>query len=385
MVRRLLKLSKEQSFFLFGARGTGKSTLIENTPFLKDALYFDLLDLDLEEEFSLNPSLFAQRVSAAPKGSWIVVDEIQKIPALLDSVHSLMEKKKYKFALTGSSSRKLRRGGANLLAGRAVLFSLFPFTHRELGEQFSLDETLNWGSLPRVSVLSEDIEKSRFLKSYVQTYVKEEIVVEQLIRNLEPFRLFLPIAAQMDGQILNYSNISRDTGVDYKTIQNYYQILVETNLGQFLESYSRSVRKVQIQAPKFYFFDIGVKRALERKLTTKLTPQTSDYGNAFEAWFVTECFRLNSYLELDYSLSYLKTKDDVEIDLVIERPDGSMALVEIKSSTHVDERHVRSLVHFKKDFPKAQLVCVARVTHAQNIHGVSVLPWKEAFKELGFE
>jgi predicted AAA+ superfamily ATPase len=384
MVQRLLKLSKEQSFFLFGARGTGKSTLIENTPFLKNALYFDLLDLDLEEELSLNPALFAQRVAAAPKGSWVVVDEIQKIPSLLDSVHSLMEKKKFKFALTGSSSRKLRRGGANLLAGRAVIFSLFPFTHLELGDQFNLDETLSWGSLPRLVELTEDIEKSRFLKSYVQTYVKEEIVVEQLIRNLEPFRLFLPIAAQMDGQILNYSNISRDTGVDYKTIQNYYQILVETNLGQFLENYSRSVRKVQIQAPKFYFFDNGVKRALEKKLTTQLTAQTSEYGNAFESWFVTECFRMNSYFELDYSLSYLKTKDDVEIDLIIERPDGTIALVEIKSSTHIDERHIRSLLHFKKDFPKAQLICVARVSQAQNIDGVSVLPWKEAFTELGF-
>jgi predicted AAA+ superfamily ATPase len=127
-----------------------------------------------------------------------------------------------------------------------------------------------------------------------------------------------------------------------------------------------------------------VKRALERKLTTKLIAQTSDYGNAFESWFITECFRLNSYLELDYSFSYLKTKDDMEIDLIIERPDGTMALVEVKSSTHIDERHVRNLLHFKKDFPKAQLICASRVEHNQKIDGVMVLPWKKAFKELGF-
>jgi predicted AAA+ superfamily ATPase len=187
------------------------------------------------------PSVKSKMGCALAKGSWVVVDEIQKIPSPLDSVHSLIEKKKIKFALTGSSSRKLRRGGANLLAGRAVIFSLFPATHNELGERFDLDTTLSWGSLPRTLELKDNTEKSRFLKSYVQTYVKEEIVVEQLIRNLEPFRLFLPVAAQMDGQILNYSNISRDTGVDYKTIQNYYQILVETHLGQYLENYSRSV------------------------------------------------------------------------------------------------------------------------------------------------
>lgn len=384
MIRRIVQLSQEQSFFLFGARGTGKSTLLANTPFLKGAMYFDLLDVDLEEELSLNPELFVQRVSTLSKGQWVVVDEIQKKPILLDSVHSLMEKKKIKFALTGSSSRKLRRGGANLLAGRAVVFSLFPFTHIELGTQFQLEHALNWGTLPRSLELNDAKEKARFLKAYSQTYVKEEIVVEQLIRNLEPFRLFLPIAAQMDGQVINYSNIARDTGVDYKTIQSYYQILVETHLGQFLESYSRSVRKVQIQAPKFYFFDNGVKRALERKLTTTLQAQTSEYGNAFESWFISECFRLNSYMELDYSLSYLRTKDDIEVDLVIERPGRELAVVEIKSSNRIDERHVRSLLHFKKDFPKAQFVCVAQVKQAQEIEGIAVLPWAQAFKELGF-
>ena len=170
--------------------------------------------------------------------------------------------------------------------------------------------------------------------------------------------------------------------MDYKTIQNYYQILVETNLGFFLEPYSKSVRKVQRQSPKFYFFDTGVKRAIQRSLTIPLEERTSDYGEAFESWFVAECFRLNQYLELDYDFSFLRTKDDVEIDLLIDRPGKPMALVEIKSSTSIDERHVKSLLSFEQDFPGARLYCACRADRAQKIGTVSVLPWKEALAEL---
>src|SRR3990167_4641614 len=383
MVRRLLNLSKKQSFFLFGARGAGKSTLIQNTDFLKDALSFDLLNTDTEEELALRPQSLVEKASTLDKGNWVVIDEVQKIPKLLDVVHSLIEKQKLKFALTGSSARKLKRGGANLLAGRAVVFRLFPLTHIELGEQFHLDRALSFGTLPKLLELDSDEEIARFLKSYVQTYIKEEIVVEQLIRNLDPFRLFLPVAAQMNGHIIDRKSVSMDTGVDYKTIQNYFQILVETHIGQFLESYSGSVRKVQRQAPKFYFFDCGIKRTLQRKLSIPLEDKTYDCGNAFESWFINECWRLNSYFELDYEFSYLRTKDDVEIDLIIKRPDNSVALVEIKSSERIDERHIRSLIHFSKDFPKAKLVCVSQVTQAKKIGRVLVLPWKKALEELG--
>lgn len=385
MIKRLLNLSNSQSFFLFGARSTGKTTLVENTPFLRSAAYYDLLNPDLEEEMSLRPQSLFEKVSPLPRGSWVVIDEVQKVPALLDVVHSLMEKKRINFALTGSSARKLKRGGGNLLAGRAIVFSLFPLTHLELGDSFHLDEALNWGSLPKMTELLTDLERSRYLRAYVQTYVKEEIVVEQLIRNLDPFRLFLPVAAQMNSQIINYSNISRDTGVDYKTIQNYYQILVETHIGHFLESYSRSVRKVQRQAPKFYFFDNGVRRSIGKGLTIPVTPQTTNYGEAFESWVINECFRLNSYFELDFSFSYLRTKDDVEVDLVVERPNGSVALVEIKSAERIDERHVKSLVHFQKDFPKAQFICAATVKQPQKIGKVLVLPWEQALLEIGLK
>lgn len=383
MVQRQIKISAEDSFFLFGARGTGKSTLLEFLPFLQNAFKVDLLNQDMDEEYSVRPQLLYERCEELPRGSWVSIDEVQKNPGLLDVVHSLIENKRLKFALTGSSSRKLKRKGANLLAGRALLYSLFPLTHKEQGSSFNLEKALNWGGLPKVLSYRSDSLRAKFLKSYVQTYLKEEVVAEQLVRNLGPFRTFLPIAAQMNGQPLNFSNIARDTAVDYKTVQTYFQILTETYMGHFLEGYSKSVRKVQIQHPKFYFFDLGVKRALQKQTSILLQKGTSEYGEAFETWFINECMALNSYFDLDYEFSYLRTKDDAEVDLIITRPDRSQALVEIKSSEKIDSRHLRHLLSFKKDFPKAQFICACNVKQLQIIDGVRVLPWKRAFVELG--
>jgi predicted AAA+ superfamily ATPase len=251
-----------------------------------------------------------------------------------------------------------------------------------LGSTFDLDQTLAWGTLPQLHQLATPADRACYLRSYTHTYLKEEILVEQLVRNLDPFRLFLPLAAQMDTQMVSYTNIARDAGVDYKTIQNYYQILVETNLGFFLEPFGRSVRRVQYQSPKFYFFDTGVKRALQRRLTVPLQERTSEYGEAFESWFINECLRLNQYLELDYAFSYLRTKDDVEVDLVVDRPGQALVLVEVKSATMVDECHIRNLVRFQDDFPDAELLCAARVPRAQKMGRVLVLPWQEALDRL---
>ncbi len=383
-IKRQLQLSEINSFFLFGARGTGKTTLLKELPFLNNALYIDLLDADQEEQYALRPGLLIEQAEAMDEGEWIIIDEIQKLPKLLDHVHIIVTKKDIRFALTGSSSRKLKRGGANLLAGRAFSFSLYPFTAQELGDRFDLQEALQWGTLPKIISYKSDKDKKRFLRTYTQTYLKEEILVEQLIRNLTPFRLFLSIAAQMNTQIINFSNIARDTGVDHKTVQNYYQILVDTNLGFFLEAYNRSVRKVQKQSPKFYLFDMGVKRSLQNMLNVPLVPRTTEFGDAFESWFIGECFRLNHYHELDFKFSYLRTKDDVEVDLIIDRPGQSQILLEIKSSDRVDDRHVKNLVHFNKDFPDAELICASRVAHKQVVNGIKVLPWKDSLTYIGF-
>lgn len=381
-IQRICQLDNTNSFFLFGARGTGKTTLLKTLPFLKDAIYIDLLNSDTEEKYSLRPQLLLEQARALPEGTWIIIDEIQKLPKLLDHVQITIEEKKIFFGLTGSSSRKLKRGGANLLAGRAFNFSLYPLTLAELADHFVLNEALQWGTLPKLYSLSTSTEKIRFLKSYSQTYLKEEILVEQLIRNLDPFRLFLPIAAQMNTQIVNYSNIAKDTGVDYKTIQNYYQILVETNLGFFLEPYNRSVRKVQKASPKFYFFDTGVKRALQRKLTLDIEESTSEYGELFESWFINECLRLNQYKELDYEFFYLRTKDDVEVDLIIDRPGKELMVIEIKSSRNIDERHIKNLKHFESDFPGAIFICASRVEEKRVIGNTLVLPYTDALNAI---
>ena len=380
MIQRILELPKNHSFFLFGARGTGKSTLLKATPFLRSALYIDLLSQDEEEKYSLHKDLLLEQAQAMKKGQWITIDEVQKIPKLLDVVHKIIEEQQIHFALSGSSARKLKRGGANLLAGRAFVFSLFPMTCQEIGKEFNLDSALHWGTLPSIVHQKSDKDKARYLKSYTQTYLKEEIQIEQLVRNLDPFRHFLQIAAQMDSEIMNYSNISKDTGVDHKTIQSYYEILQDTHLGFFLHPFSKSVRKVQIKSPKFYLFDLGVKRSLENRLQIPLLPGSFEYGSAFENWVINELYRLNSYRELDYQFSYLRTKDNVEIDLVIERPGASTLLVEIKSSDRIDSRHLGGLQNFEKDFPKAELFCVSRVKKTQKIGKIWILPWQEFFR-----
>jgi predicted AAA+ superfamily ATPase len=381
----LLEISSEQSLFLFGARGTGKSTLIKSIPWLKDSLYLDFLRPSLEEKYALHPELLESQAAELLPGQWIVIDEVQRVPKILTVVHRIMEDKKTKFVLTGSSSRKLRRDGVDLLAGRAVVFHLFPYAYLEIDARFALHEALNWGLLPRVQEFEKSIEKKRFLEAYVQVYIKEEIRMEQLVRNLDPFRLFLQAAAQADGEVINFSNIARQTGVDYKTVQNYYQILCDTNLGAFLEAYNRSVRAVQIQSPKFYFFDNGIKRALNKQLTLQAEPRTPEYGRCFENFVINEYLKLNSYFERDFSFSYLRTKDDVEIDLVIRKPNGSIILIEIKSTDRVEENHVKSLIHFAKDFESAELYCVCRVEHSYKIDNVMVIPWEKSFKAIGLQ
>lgn len=385
MIDRVVKLPKNNSFFLFGARGTGKSTWIRSLFSEIPHLYVDLLNPDEEERLSKNPSsLLAQIDALDPSIRWILLDEIQKVPKLLDVVHLEIERHKRLFALTGSSARKLKRGSANLLAGRAFVQHLFPLTARELGDRFDLETALQWGTLPMILALQEAQDKARFLRSYAQTYLKEEIVAEQIVRKLDPFRLFLEIAAQQNSEILNFSNIGRDAGVDTVTIQSYFQILEDTHLGFLLHPFHRSIRKRQRVNPKFYFFDTGVKRALEGTLTTGLVENTYGFGKAFEHLVILEVLRLNAYLEKDYRMSYLRTQEGAEIDLILERPGLPLVLVEIKSSRKVDERDIRTLHAFKKDLPPTtEAFCLSRDPIAKVIEGVRLLPWRAGLKEMG--
>lgn len=384
MVNRIVDFSLNNSFFLFGARGTGKTHLLKeryrNTPHW----YIDLLDPELSRKYLLQPSVLVQELSARkPEPEWVIIDEVQKIPALLDLVHQQIETSNQKFILSGSSARKLKRGAANLLAGRAFVYNLFPLTARELGNRFNLAEALHWGTLPRQIALTLVEDKKDFLRAYANTYIREEILQEQIVRKLEPFHRFLAVAAQMAGRIINYSNIAADAGTSVPTIQSYFQLLEDTLLGFLLPQFHESIRKRQRTSPKFYFFDSGIQRALGDELNLELRPQTAHYGHAFEQWVVNEIYRLQSYQRKDYRLSYIRTGAGVEIDLIIERPGMKRAAIEIKSSNAITQRDVQSLLTLGKDIRNCELFCFSTDPIPKRIEGVYCLPWQQGLIEIG--
>ena len=380
MFSRAINLPTQHSFFLFGARGTGKTTLLRTL--FPQALIIDLLENRTEEELMMAPHQLEAMI-AQSDASHIIIDEIQKIPKLLDEVHRLIEKpgNNRVFILTGSSSKKLKAGGANLLAGRAFLRDLFPLNQQELGDVFVLEDSLRWGTLPKLFSLKSQDFKRDYLESYAQLYIKEEVWSEQLVRNLPPFRRFLEIAAVNFGKILNAANIARDVGVDPKTVQSYYSILEETLLGFHLDAYHASVRKRLRQAPKFYFFDNGVCRALARMQSVVPKEGTNYFGDLFEQFVINEFHRTNSYEKRDYKFSYLQSASGVEIDLVIERPGRPLALVEIKSTQILREDHLTSLENFAADFPDAELFVLSRDTHPKRYGRIAALPWSR-FSEI---
>jgi predicted AAA+ superfamily ATPase len=385
MFVRLPKLSRSHSFFLFGARGTGKSSLLQAVFDQDRVLYIDLL---LPEEFATlnrNPSELSLRIDrfkSVPDGL-VIIDEVQRIPKLLDLVHHHMQRDSIRFALTGSSARKLKRGAANLLAGRALMYNLFPLTHIELAQDFSLDHALNWGTLPAVCNEGDPAIKRKILQAYAHTYLKEEVQAEQLIRALDPFHLFLAVAGQMSGKLINYSAISRECGASDYSVREYFSILEDTLLGFYLPPFHESIRKRQLHAHKFFLFDPGVKRALINLLNVPVVPQSSVYGDAFEEWLTVEIFRLINYRESDFKLSYLRTKDGAEIDLIIDRPGLPRAVVEIKSSKSIGPEHVKNVSRLSRDLSNTQAYCLSLDEAPKRIDNVEVLHWRDGIRELG--
>lgn len=331
-----------------------------------------------EDLYGRNPDELSNALETK-KFKRVVIDEVQKAPKILDVVHREIEKRKnLQFILTGSSARKLKRGSADLLAGRAFTYHLFPLTGEELGGNFSLKDALEFGSLPKLLEYTEKEDKNDFLRSYVKTYLREEIQIEQLVRNLNPFRNFLEIAAQNNGKIVNYTKIAKDIGVDNKTVYNYFSILEDTLIGFFLPAFNRSIRKQQHEAPKFYLLDPGVARALAGVLRVELLPQTYAFGEAFEHWVVLECYRTNEYKNLDYKMSYLRSKSGAEIDLIIQRPGDKDLLVGIKSADRITKEHTSKVKRFMNDWDRpyhAQIWSLDK--NAKVIEEVECLYWKD--------
>lgn len=383
MFARLQKLTTTRSFFLFGARSTGKSTLLEELFPKETTLWIDLLESEEVNRFSARPSELEKIVTALPDSySHVLIDEIQKVPELLNEVQRLMRKTNKRFIMSGSSARKLKKGGANLLAGRAFVFELFPLTHVELGNVFSLQEVLQWGSLPEALLLSTDFEKQKFLEAYVHTYLKEEIWDEHFVRDLPPFRRFLEVAAQSNGKIVNFTKIGNDVGVDDKTVQRYFSILEDTLIGFFLDAYQGSFRKRLSEKPKFYFFDTGVQRALCKNLTVPLREKTTAYGDAFEHLVVLEIQRLANYYSKEFKFSYLRTPSDVEIDLIIERPQKPLLAIEIKSTEHLLESDISKFIRLTKDMGDCEAICLSRDRYVKKYEHVICYPYLEGIKEI---
>ncbi|MCE2982100.1 MAG: AAA family ATPase [Parachlamydia sp.] len=382
MFPRLIHFSHKHSFFLFGPRGTGKSTLLKERFNPNECLWLDLLDLELEERFIRNPSELYAIVKALPeKIKYVVIDEIQKVSKLLDEVHRLIEETKKIFILTGSSARKLKYGGANLLAGRAFVSHLYSLSCFEIGKDFELEKALLWGTLPKIFSLEESIEKDAFLRAYGDTYLKEEIWSEQIVRKLPPFRKFLEVAAQSNGKIINYANIARDVGVDDKTIKEYFNILEDTMIGFYLESFQNSFRKRLAGKPKFYFFDPGVVRSLSRRLSLPLLPKTFSYGEAFKHFIILEFIRLGSYFQPDYRLSFIRTPADIEVDLVVERPGKKLLCIEIKSSDMISEQDIASFIKITRDIPDCEAIVLSQERFLKKFEHVTCYPWKEGIAE----
>lgn len=382
MLKRLLKPLTSKSLFLFGPRGAGKSTFFENLYSQKETLKFDLRDPLLLDDLKMDPGRFkAECEQAITKNCVIIVDEIQRHPALLDYIHQFLEKKRGIFALTGSSSRRLKQLNVNFLAGRANVYELFPLSTLELGKKFDLNKSLCRGGLPESYLAKTDQESEEFLRSYALTYLEKEIQAEQWVRNLDPFRRFLPVAAQMNGKILNFSRIGRDVGVGDVTVRSYFEIMADTLMGFFLPSFDQSIRKQQRQAPKFFIIDTGIKRALDRTLRVPLLPQTSAFGDAFEHWVTLEIFKLASYYRSDWNFHYIKTKDDVEIDLIIKRPGKPLLQIDIKSAVRVRESDAKNLETLGVDIEKkSDRFLLSNDPLKQQFGKTQAMHWKDFFE-----
>lgn len=383
-IKRVLNLPKNKHLLLFGPRQTGKSTLLKHEFDPAATLYYDLLQTDVYRKLLARPETFRNEVGAALKAkkpAHIIVDEVQKVPRLLDEIHSLIESgTQCNFILSGSSSRKLKRSHANMLAGRAWTFNLYPFSHTELGDYFDLLQALKYGTLPGVCLNAEEYEKQETLRSYVNTYIKEEIEIEANLRNLSGFLRFLPIAAQQNGELVNYSNIARESEVTGHTVKEYYKILEDTLVGFFLLPYARSIRKKMNKHPKFYFFDPGVVTALTNRLRVDLLETGFQLDRAFEHFVILEIIKINHYNRLDLELSFYRTERGVEVDCVIETPTGKTIALDIKSTVNPSSPMLKGLHSFKEKVPEARLLLACRSPVAQEIKGVDVLPWQDALK-----
>lgn len=380
MLERILKLKEieNDSLFLWGSRQTGKSTLLRAL-FPKSRLY-DLLKTDVRMAFQLRPALLREECEMLSEGELVIIDEVQKVPALLDEVHWLIENRGLRFILSGSSARKLRRSGANLLGGRALRCTLFPLVSAEIPD-FDVERALNNGMLPR-HYLVED--PSKRIQAYIGDYLQQEIVEEAIVRQLDAFTRFLQVAALSNTEIVNYTNIAQDCAVSAKTVKEYFSILEETMLGFYLPAYTRIVKRRLTLSPKFYYFDVAIPNHLLHRVPLK--QGTDIYGHALEHLVIQE---LRAFLSYTYgeekAMNYWRTLDGkYEVDaLISDRATNEVRMaIEVKSSDNVSSSDTKGLKAFGEEHPDAKLILLSMEERPRMINGIEMWPVVEFLQRL---
>ena len=373
MYIRFLKLEEttEDSMFLWGARQTGKSTLLRSL--FPDVRRYDLLNSEEFERLFRNPALLREELKNADSHKLVIIDEVQKIPQLLDEVHWLMSNRNIRFLLCGSSARKLIRCGANLLGGRALRAVMYPLVSAEIPD-FDLYRAIHNGMLPR-HYLAQNPQ--RRLQAYIGDYLNEEIRAEALSRNLLSFTRFMEIAAQCSGEMIVYKNIAQDCGVSANTVKEYFNILEQTMIGYLIPGFMATTKRRAISAPKFYYFDVGIVNYLLKR--SKMAQGTEAFGHAFEHLVIQEIIAYLGYIYSNEKLTYWRTSGGYEVDCIIGA--GRIA-IEIKSCDEVKTRHIKGLKAFREEYPNVRLIVVSMDKYKRLMNDVEIFPANDFLSEL---
>ncbi len=376
MIQRLFKIEDVQygSVFLFGARQTGKTTLLLSL--FPNSRFYDMLESDTYERLRRNPSLLRQELQDCKPGEVVIIDEILLIPELLNEVHWLIARKDIHFILSGSSARKLKRKGVNTLGGRAVRNVLYPLVSDEIPD-FDLIRAVNRGMLPTHYLAPDARQLHKRLQAYISVYLKEEIAAEALVRRMPSFTRFMEVAALTNGEMVNYKNVAQDCGVDAKTVKEYFNILEQTLVGYIVPAFSRTVKRRINQAPRFYYFDVALPNYLLHR--NNMLPGSDDFGHAFEHLMIQEIIAFLGYHDIENALSYWHTYTGQEVDAVLG--DAQVA-IEFKSSQEVQSKHLRGLKAFKEEHPSARLIIVSLDAQPRTFHEVEVMPATYFLKRL---
>ena len=369
--KQLFSGSEQESLFLWGARQTGKSTLLKML--FPNALWFDLLLSTEFRRLTANPEILRETILANRDVSLVIIDEIQRIPELLNEVHWLISNHGVRFILSGSSPRKILRTGANLLGGRTLRYELYPLVSAEIPE-FDLMRAINHGLLPRHY---DAVHPKKMLESYIGNYLRDEIVTEAKMRNVGAFTRFLEIAALTNGEMVNYTNIATDCGVSSVAVKEYFQILEDTLIGRYLHSFQKKPKRRVIIAPKFYLFDVGIANSLLHR--GKIEAGTEIFGKAFEHFIYQEIYAHSRYAANEYPVYYWRTASQLEIDFVLG--DHEVA-IEVKATAQANSRHLKGLKAFSEEYTVKKLILISNDPLPRLVENILILPWQVFLKRL---